>query len=118
MRLVLRNGPNPSDSDLLIREILKTEYGDLDLDGQVFLSDLITFATNYRQPGQFGWADGNINGSQELGTSANPQVFLSDLIALATNWRFGVGSVGVRHRTRTKRLAALARCCCCDGLPS
>jgi hypothetical protein len=84
--------PNTSDSDVLIREILQTRYGDADLNGQVFLSDLTKLATNYRQPGQFGWAQGNFNGSQEAGTSATPRVFLSDLTALATNWRFGVGS--------------------------
>ena len=55
-------GTVTSDSDLLIRTILQTEYGDLNLDGQVFLSDLITFATNYRKPGQFGWAGGNLDG--------------------------------------------------------
>jgi hypothetical protein len=80
-----------SDSDVLIRTILHTEYGDLDLDGQVYLSDLAKFATNYRQAGQFGWADGNINGSQEPGTAMSPRVFLADLSVLATYWRFGVG---------------------------
>jgi hypothetical protein len=58
----------------------------------VFLSDLTKLATNYRQAGQFGWAQGNFNGSQEAGTPASPRVFLSDLTALAANWRFGVGS--------------------------
>jgi hypothetical protein len=83
---------NPSDSDVLIYDILDTRYGDADLNGQVFLSDLTKLAINYRQAGQFGWADGNFNGSQEAGTTANPRVFLSDLTILATNWRFGVGS--------------------------
>jgi hypothetical protein len=86
------SGTITSDSDVLIREILMTEYGDLDLNGEVFLLDLITFATNYRQAGEFGWAQGNFNGSQEPGTTANPRVFLSDLSVLATNWRYGVGS--------------------------
>jgi hypothetical protein len=80
------------DSDVLIRTILQTDYGDLNLDRQVFLSDLNTFATHYRQAGKWGWANGNINGSQEEGTTASPRVFLADLNALATNWRFGVGS--------------------------
>jgi hypothetical protein len=81
-----------SDSDVLVRTILQTQYGDLDLNGQVFLADLSKFATNYRQPGQFGWADGNINGGQEDGTAASPRVFLADLSILATYWRFGVGT--------------------------
>jgi hypothetical protein len=89
------NLPNPSDSDVLIYEILETRYGDLNLDGEVFLSDLSTFATHYRQEGEFGWAEGNINGSQEGGTAADPRVFLSDLSVLATNWRFGVATGAV-----------------------
>jgi hypothetical protein len=88
-----RDSTFPSDSDVLVRDILRTEYGDLNLDGEVFLSDLITFSSSYRQASLFGWADGNVNGSQEAGTSANPRITLSDLIALAANWRFGV-SVG------------------------
>jgi hypothetical protein len=89
-----RNSPSPSDSDLLIRDILETEYGDLDLDGEVFLKDLTALSTNYRRAGAFGWADGNIDGSQESGNSANPRVYLSDLTALATNWRYGVNGSG------------------------
>jgi hypothetical protein len=86
--------PNASDSDVLIREILQTRYGDADLNGQVFLSDLTKLATNYRQAGAFGWAQGNFDGSHQAGTAATPRIFLSDLIALATNWRFGVGGAG------------------------
>jgi hypothetical protein len=77
---------------VLIHDILQTRYGDGNLDRQVFLPDLITLATNYRQAGQFGWAQGNFDGSQETGTAASPRVFLGDLIALATNWRFGVAT--------------------------
>jgi hypothetical protein len=88
----LPGAPNASDSDVLIRDILHTQYGDADLNGQVYLSDLSRLATNYRQAGLFGWAQGNFNGSQEAGTVASPRVFLSDLAALATNWRFGIGS--------------------------
>jgi hypothetical protein len=80
-----------SDSDVLIRTILQTQYGDADLNRQVFLTDLSKLATSYRQAGPFGWADGNFNGSQEIGTTASPRVFLADLFVLATHWRFGVG---------------------------
>jgi hypothetical protein len=89
-----RGSLTPSDSDILIRDILGTEYGDLDLDGQVFLADLSRFSANYRQPGQFGWADGNVNGSQDAGTAMNPRVFLADLNVLSTYWRFGTGGDG------------------------
>jgi T5SS/PEP-CTERM-associated repeat protein len=100
----------PSDSDMLIRQILHTQYGDADLNGQVFLSDLSKLATNYRQAGQFGWADGNFNGSQEAGTPASPRVFLSDLSALATNWRFGVGSGAAIAAIPEPRSLLLAWC--------
>jgi T5SS/PEP-CTERM-associated repeat protein len=102
------NAPDPSDSDVLIHEILETRYGDADLNGQVFLSDLTRLATSYRQPGQFGWAEGNFNGSQEAGTTASPRVFLSDLTVLATNWRFGVGGSGASIGAAVPRRAA---CC-------
>jgi hypothetical protein len=87
--------PNPSDSDVLIYDILETRYGDADLNHEVYLSDLSSLATHYRQGGQFGWAQGNFNGSQEAGTTVSPQVFLDDLSALATHWRFGVGGGGL-----------------------
>jgi hypothetical protein len=99
--------PNASDSDVLIREIMQTRYGDADLNGQVFLSDLTKLATNYRQPGQFGWAQGNFNGSQEAGTTASPRVFISDLTALATYWRFGVGGAGAAVPEPTGWLTAM-----------
>jgi hypothetical protein len=72
-----------SDSDVLIRDILATQYGDANLDGSVALNDLITLALHFGQGGDFGWKDGNFNGSQ-----GNPRVSLGDLIALALNWGF------------------------------
>jgi hypothetical protein len=72
-----------SDSDVLIRDILATQYGDANLDGRVSLLDLITLATHFRRSGDFGWADGNFDGSQ-----GSPRVYLGDLLAMALNWRF------------------------------
>ena len=69
--------PSPSDSDVLIYNIMHTRYGDADLNRQVFPSDLITLATNYRQSGPFGWAQGNFNGNEVAGTSDDPRRFLS-----------------------------------------
>jgi hypothetical protein len=80
-----------SDSDTLIRDILDTEYGDLDLDGDVFLGDLDTLVANYGKSGQFGWADGNINGSQQNGTT-DPRVTLGDFDVLVNNYGSGTGA--------------------------
>jgi hypothetical protein len=82
-------GTIASDSDVLIRQVLMTEYGDIDLDGEVFLGDLDIFSTNWRKSGQFGWATGNIDGSREAGTVTDPQIFLGDLDLFSTFWRFG-----------------------------
>jgi hypothetical protein len=94
----------PSDSDVLIHDLVDifdeegikigngSAYGDADLDGLVFLSDLNALASNYKKSGKFGWADGNFNGSQESATSGGQQVFLADLNLLAINWRDGMGS--------------------------
>jgi hypothetical protein len=88
---VSQSGVIASDSDMLIRDILASEYGDIDLDGEVFLGDLDIFTTNWRKSGQFGWADGNIDGSREAGTASDPQIYLGDLDVFATYWRSGVG---------------------------
>jgi hypothetical protein len=61
-------------------------------DGQVFIDDLAKVALHYRDAGQFGWADGNVDGLQNAGTSDDPQVWLTDLSVLARFYRFGRGS--------------------------
>jgi glucose/arabinose dehydrogenase len=93
-----------SDSDRLIRQHMDvfdisgskigngTEYGDLNLDGRVSLIDLDKLVSNYRDAGQFGWSDGNINGSVQAGTSANPQITLIDLDTLVMQYGFVKGS--------------------------
>ncbi len=53
-----------SDSDILIRQILDTEYGDTDLDGRVSLIDLDTLGQNFGQPG--GWARADFSGDGEV----------------------------------------------------
>jgi hypothetical protein len=76
------------DSDVLIRDILETEYGDANLDGRVFFGDLAILAANWRQTGSLvGWSDGNFDGSQQVGTMP-PRIFFGDLITLAAGWRF------------------------------
>jgi hypothetical protein len=98
------NSLDHHDSDVLIRDILATQYGDANLDGRVFLDDLVTLALNFRDSGPRGWADGNFDGSQ-----GSPRVFIGDLIALALHWRFidssgtervfidGNGAIEVEH---------------------
>ena len=51
-----------SDSDIWVREIFGTEYGDANLNGHVTLFDATRVGLNLNQPGKFGWADGNFNG--------------------------------------------------------
>jgi hypothetical protein len=83
-----------SDSNVLIRDILATDYGDANLDGAVFLDDLAIFASNYQGLGPLGWANGNFDGSQEDGITTS-RVFLGDLAAMAIMWSFddGVGAI-------------------------
>jgi hypothetical protein len=94
---------------MLVRRILKTAYGDLDLNRQVSPSDLARLISNYRGPGQFGWADGNINGSQQPGTFDNPRITPSDLAIMIANYRFGLSAsaaaIGAVPETRTSILA-------------
>jgi hypothetical protein len=37
---VSQSGTITSDSDMLIRDVLNTEYGDTNLDGEIFIDDL------------------------------------------------------------------------------
>jgi hypothetical protein len=92
--IVSQSGTIASDSDVLIRQVLMTEYGDLNLNRQVSPSDLAVLSGNYRKAGQFGWADGNINGSQQAGTLSSPRITASDLAILIDHYRFGIGGGG------------------------
>ncbi len=80
---VIETEPNNpiSDMDILIRVILNTEYGDLNLDGQVGPADLATLKLNWLQTGK-GWADGDLNGDGTVGPA--------DLALLKLYWLFGV----------------------------
>ena len=59
------SGTVTSDSDYLIRTALGTEYGDIDLDGDVYIDDFSDFAANY--PGVGGWSDGDFDGDGVVG---------------------------------------------------
>jgi len=50
------------DMDVLIHDILNTEYGDINLDGLVDGTDLAILKTNFASQG-VGWSGGDLNGS-------------------------------------------------------
>ena len=72
---------NVGDVDLLVHELLGTNYGDANLDGEVAFGDFLDFAESFGGPG--GWSDGDFDGT---GNVAFP-----DFIRLANN--FGATSV-------------------------
>lgn len=55
---------NQQDLDALVRNILGTEYGDTDLDGDVDFTDFNALANHFGQAG--GWAEGNFDGDDEV----------------------------------------------------
>ncbi len=60
---LLSNVPNGagSDMDVLVKRILRTQYGDANLDGTVSAADFAALQANFGQPNR-GWAQGNFNG--------------------------------------------------------
>lgn len=86
--------PN-SDIDRLILNIVRTEYGDANLDNRVSLLDLNALK-NFGQPG--GWADGDFNG--------DGVVTLIDLSLLGS--RFGFDATVVNPIPEPMSLAMLA----------
>jgi hypothetical protein len=58
--------------------------GDANEDGHVDISDLSILATNYEQPGAWGWGDGDF--------SHDGAVDISDLSILASNYETGAGT--------------------------
>ena len=51
-----------ADVDVVVRDILGTEYGDVNLDGVVNELDLAIVNANQGKFGNVGWADGDVNG--------------------------------------------------------
>lgn len=70
------------DVDVLVRNIIGTEYGDCDLDYAITSTDLAILATNFGQS-SVAWHKGDFNGDNTVNTT--------DLTILATNFGF-VGS--------------------------
>jgi hypothetical protein len=67
---------NEDDVEFLVHAVLRTEYGDSDLDGDVDFADFLKMANNFGQEG--GWADGDFDGDGLVG--------LSDFTLLAENF--------------------------------
>jgi hypothetical protein len=54
-----------SDMDVLIKQILRTQYGDSNLDGTVSSADFASFQLNFGQSNR-GWAQGDFNGDRSV----------------------------------------------------
>lgn len=65
------------DADMLIRDLLGTEYGDANLDRRVDAGDLSLLAAHWLATGQ-GWANGNFDGAGSVSAA--------DLSLLSTHW--------------------------------
>ena len=72
------SGTITSDSDILIRALLCSEYGDANLDRRVFTDDLAILAGNFSTPS--GYGQGDFDGSGDTSTP--------DLAILAGNFGF------------------------------
>jgi hypothetical protein len=67
------------DVDYIVRTILRTEYGDANLDRHVDLADFTYLAANFNGTSK-GWADGDFSG--------DGKVDLTDFTLLAANFNF------------------------------
>jgi hypothetical protein len=75
---------NSADMDMLVKDILKTYYGDADLNHSVGVSDLSVLAAYYNTPSGASWANGDFDGNGAVG--------VSDLSILAANYNSGSAS--------------------------
>lgn len=75
-------GAPASDADHLVRNLLRTEYGDANLDRAVNIADFSTLAVNFNQAGT--WASGNFNG--------DGAVSIADFAMLAANFNTVIAS--------------------------
>ena len=69
-------GATASDTDHLVRNLIRTEYGDANLDHAVNIADFATLAVNFNLSGL--WANGNFNG--------DGAVNIADFAILAANY--------------------------------
>jgi PEP-CTERM motif len=85
-----------ADTDYFIRNLLNTEYGDANLDGQVSDADYTMWADNYGATGA-GWAMGDFTG--------NGAVTEADYTVWADNYGAGAGTAGVPEPATLSMLA-------------
>ena len=69
-----------ADMDMLIHDVLGTEYGDANLDQKVDVVDLAILAANYGTTSTVTWSQGDFNG--------DGRVDISDMAILAGNYGF------------------------------
>lgn len=65
--------------DLLVREILRTEYGDVNLDGHIGLDNFRVVRSNFGEE-VAGWGEGDLDGDSVAG--------LTDFLLLKSNFGF------------------------------
>lgn len=73
-----------SDSDFFVRSILRTEYGDANLDGVIDAADFSVLTANFTATGA-GWAQGDFNGDTVVDSR--------DLSLIFANWGYDRSAV-------------------------
>ena len=84
-----------ADLSVLITGILKTQFGDITLDAEVGIADLVALAEHYGQNG--GWSQGDITFDGVVG--------IADLSALADKYGWSAGGANVPEPTTLSLLA-------------
>ena len=59
---------NSQDVDVVVYDILDTQYGDVNLDGKITAADITTINANISSTGNKSWANGDVNGDGFVST--------------------------------------------------
>lgn len=79
------NAVTGADVDVMVNDLLRTRYGDTNLDRKVDFSDLLNLAQHYNTPGT--WATGDFNG--------DGMINFDDLLKIAQNYGYVAGASAV-----------------------